>query len=92
MKVAPDAEKQRTVINPTADRTISLPNATGTVVLEDSSGDVSVTNDLTVSGDLFVNGGTIRAEDGTLDSGDFRETTGGRLAFKVLIRYKRSVH
>ena len=71
-----------TVIDPTADRTISLPNATGTVVLEDSSGDVSVTNDLTVSGDLFVNGGTIRAEDGTLDFGDCSGDNWGQISFQ----------
>ena len=75
-------ETTLTVINPTADRTISLPNATGTVVLEDSSGDVSVTNDLTVSGDLFVNGGTIRAEDGTLDFGDFSGDNWGQISFQ----------
>ena len=75
-------ETTLTVIDPTADRTISLPNATGTVVLEDSSGDVSVTNDLTVSGDLFVNGGTIRSEDGTLDFGNFSGDDWGQISFQ----------
>ena len=40
---ADDFETTITVVNPTADRTITLPNATGTVLL--SGGDVTFTGD-----------------------------------------------
>ena len=39
------------VVDPTADRTITLPDASGTVVLADNSGNVTVSGNLTVSGD-----------------------------------------
>ena len=39
-----------TAVDPTADRTIYLPNSDGTVVLADTSGNVIVTGNLTVSG------------------------------------------
>ena len=38
------------VLDPTADRTITLPDATGTVVLADGSGNVTVSGNLTVQG------------------------------------------
>jgi len=43
-------ETTLTVVDPTADRTITLPNATGTVVLADGSGNVTVSGNLTVNG------------------------------------------
>lgn len=45
--------------DPTADRTITLPNATGTVVLADSSGNVTVAGDLTVSGTTTIVNSTV---------------------------------
>lgn len=39
-----------TVVDPTADRTVTIPNASGTVVLADGSGNVTVSGNLTVSG------------------------------------------
>ena len=38
------------VVDPTADRTITLPDSTGTVVLADGSGNVTVSGNLTVQG------------------------------------------
>lgn len=38
------------VVDPTADRTITFPNATGIVVLSDSSGNVTIPGNFTVSG------------------------------------------
>lgn len=52
---ADDYETILTVIDPTADRTISLPDASGTLTLANS--DVTFSN-LTVSGDLIVSGNT----------------------------------
>jgi len=52
---ADDYETILTVVDPTADRTISLPNASGTLTLANS--DVTFAN-LTVSGDLIVSGNT----------------------------------
>ena len=49
--------------------------------LETTSAGVTVTGDATVSGDLFVNGGTIRAEDGTLDFGDNSGDLWGQISF-----------
>jgi hypothetical protein len=43
-------ETTLTVVDPTADRTITLPNASGTVVLSDGSGNVTVSGNLTVDG------------------------------------------
>ena len=48
-------ETTLTVVDPTADRTISLPNASGTVIISDSS-----TNVTTLPDDLLIkDGGTI---------------------------------
>ncbi|MFZ4569379.1 MAG: hypothetical protein ACOYND_10115 [Bacteroidota bacterium] len=52
---ADDFETILTVVNPTADRTVSLPDASGTLTLANS--DVTFAN-LTVSGDLTVSGNT----------------------------------
>jgi hypothetical protein len=52
---ADDFETILTVVNPTADRTVSLPDGSGTLTLANS--DVTFAN-LTVSGDLTVNGNT----------------------------------
>ena len=50
-----DIETTLTVVDPTADRTISLPNASGTVIISDSS-----TNVTTLPDDLLIkDGGTI---------------------------------
>ena len=50
-----DNETTLTVVDPTADRTISLPNASGTVIISDSS-----TNVTTLPDDLLIkDGGTI---------------------------------
>jgi len=38
------------VTNPTADRTITIPDSTGTIILADGSGNVTITGNLTVSG------------------------------------------
>jgi len=58
------------VTDPTADRTITLPNATGTVVLADSSGNVTVSGDLTVSGTTTtINSTTINATTGIVFEG-----------------------
>jgi len=43
-------ETTLSVVDPTADRTITLPNATGTVLLADGSGNVTISGNLTVSG------------------------------------------
>jgi len=51
-------------------------------VFLDGSGDVTLGNDLTVTGDLFVNGGTIRSEDGTLDFGDNSGDNWGQISFQ----------
>jgi len=67
------------VVDPTADRTITLPNATGTVVLADGSGNVTVSGDLTVSGTTTtINSTTINATTGIVFEGataDAFETT-----------------
>jgi len=47
---ANEYETTLSVVDPTADRTITLPNATGTVVLADGSGNVTVSGNLTVQG------------------------------------------
>ena len=54
-------ETTLTVINPTADRTISLPNASGTVALTSDIGSTDVSGDSTpqLGGDLDVNGNAI---------------------------------
>jgi hypothetical protein len=52
-------ETTLTVIDPTADRTITFPNATGIVVLADSSGNVTVPGDLTVAGTTTIIDSTI---------------------------------
>jgi hypothetical protein len=52
-------ETTLTVIDPTADRTITFPNATGIVVLADSSGNVTVPGDLTVVGTTTIIDSTI---------------------------------
>tara|TARA_Y100001937_G_scaffold123295_1_gene185910 strand:- start:2704 stop:3351 length:648 start_codon:yes stop_codon:yes gene_type:complete len=44
-----DHETTLTVVDPTADRTVSLPNASGTVIISDSSTDI-----VTLPGDLVV--------------------------------------
>ena len=50
-----DHETTLTVVDPTADRTVSLPNASGTVIISDSS-----TNVTTLPDDLLIkDGGTI---------------------------------
>jgi len=43
-------ETTLTVVDPTADRTITLPNSSGTVVLADGSGNITVSGNLTVNG------------------------------------------
>ena len=43
-------ETTLTVVDPTADRTITLPDATGTVVIQDSNGDATIGGGLTVTG------------------------------------------
>ena len=54
---ADDFETTLTVVDPTADRTVSLPNASGTVIISDSS-----TNIVTIPDDLIIkDGGTIGA-------------------------------
>jgi len=67
------------VVDPTADRTITLPDATGTVVLADGSGNVTVSGDLTVSGTTTtINSTTINATTGLVFEGttaDDFETT-----------------
>jgi hypothetical protein len=68
------------VVDPTADRTITLPDATGTVVLADSStGAVTISGDLTVSGTTTtINSTTINATTGLVFEGstaDAYETT-----------------
>jgi hypothetical protein len=67
------------VVDPTADRTITLPDATGTVVLADGSGNVTVSGDLTVSGTTTtINSTTINATTGIVFEGataDAYETT-----------------
>jgi hypothetical protein len=67
------------VVDPTADRTITLPDATGTVVLADGSGNVTVSGDLTVSGTTTtINSTTINATTGLVFEGstaDAFETT-----------------
>ena len=67
------------VVDPTADRTITLPDATGTVVLADGSGNVTVSGDLTVSGTTTtINSTTINATTGIVFEGataDAHETT-----------------
>jgi hypothetical protein len=63
-------ETTLTVTDPTADRTITFPNATGTVVLADSSGNVTVSGDLTVSGTTTtINSTTINATTGIVFEG-----------------------
>ena len=58
------------VVDPTADRTITLPDATGTVVLADGSGNVTVSGDLTVSGTTTtINSTTINATTGLVFEG-----------------------
>ena len=54
-------ETTLTVTDPTADRTITLPNSSGTVVLADGSGNV------TVSGNLTVNGTTTSVDSTTIN-------------------------
>ncbi len=44
-------ETSLVVTDPTADRTITLPNSSGTVILADNSGNVTITGNLTVSGE-----------------------------------------
>ena len=67
------------VVDPTADRTITLPDATGTVVLADGSGNITVSGDLTVSGTTTtINSTTINATTGIVFEGataDAHETT-----------------
>ncbi len=48
---ADEYETTLTVVNPTADRTITFPNATGTVAVLTTDGDLVVPGNLTVSGD-----------------------------------------
>ena len=48
---ANDHETSLVVTDPTADRTITLPNSSGTVLLADNSGNVTITGNLTVSGE-----------------------------------------
>ena len=56
-----DNETTLTVVDPTADRTISLPNASGTVIISDSS-----TNVTTLPDDLLIkDGGTIGSASAT---------------------------
>jgi hypothetical protein len=63
-------ETTLSVIDPTADRTITLPNASGTVVLADGSGNVTVSGDLTVSGTTTtINSTTINATTGIVFEG-----------------------
>mgnify|MGYP003112165472 CR=1 FL=1 len=50
--------------------------------LETTSTGVDVTGDATISGDLFVNGGTIRSEDGTLDFGDNSADNWGQISYQ----------
>jgi len=47
---ADDHETTLQVTNPTADRTITIPDSTGTIILADGSGNVTITGNLTVSG------------------------------------------
>jgi len=51
--------------------------------LETTSTGAEVTGDLTVSGDLFVNGGTLRSEDGTLDFGNNSGDLWGQISFQA---------
>jgi hypothetical protein len=61
---ANDFETTLTVIDPDADRTISLPNASGTVAVFDGSGNLTVPGNLTVSGDTTtLNTATVLVED-----------------------------
>ena len=61
---ANDFETTLTVIDPDADRTISLPNASGTVAVFDDLGNLIVPGNLTVSGDTTtLNTATVLVED-----------------------------
>jgi hypothetical protein len=61
---ANDFETTLTVVDPDADRTITLPNASGTVALFDGSGNLTVPGNLTVSGDTTtLNTATLLVED-----------------------------
>jgi hypothetical protein len=61
---ANDFETTLTVVDPDADRTITLPNASGTVALFDGSGNLTVPGNLTVSGDTTtLNTATLTVED-----------------------------
>ncbi len=52
------------VADPTATRTITLPDATGTVLVDDGSGNVSISGNLTVSGTTTtVNSSTLSVQD-----------------------------
>lgn len=72
---ADNAETTLTVVNPTADRTISLPDATGTVLLTDGDGSnltgivSEVLDDTTpqLGGDLDVNGKDFTSSNGIFD-------------------------
>jgi len=76
---ANDFETTLTVVDPTADRTVTFPDATGTVVLSDGSGNVTVSGNLTVSGTTTtINSTTINATTGIVFEGataDAFETT-----------------
>ena len=63
-------------------RTIFCTQPAEKAVFLDGSGDVTLGNDLTVSGDLYVNGGTIRSEDGTLDFGDTSGDNWGQISYQ----------
>jgi hypothetical protein len=52
-------ETTLTVVDPTADRTITFPNATGTVVLADGNGNVTISGDVTVNGVTTVINSTV---------------------------------
>jgi hypothetical protein len=61
---ANDFETTLTVVDPDADRTITLPNASGTVALFDGSGNLTIPGNLTVSGDTTtLNTATLLVED-----------------------------
>ena len=52
------------VVDPTGDRTITFPDATGTVLLDDGSGNVTISGNLTVSGTTTtVNSSTLSVQD-----------------------------
>jgi hypothetical protein len=61
---ANDHETTLTLVDPTADRTVTIPDASGTVALFDGSGNLTVPGNLTVSGDTTtLNTATLLVED-----------------------------